>query len=1047
MKVVVVKTFLLVLVLFCARPFFGTPYAQVFHVDLKDGLSDLTVNAIAQDSLGIIYFGTENGLTVYDGNQFESFYSNASSSTISDNTIYSIMVDYKDRVWIGNWKGIDLYDRKHNSFKKYQVGNSNYRIGAIYQDSKQRIWIGAFGLGLCYFDEARDSIITLKNPLLDFSSISSITEDIRGNLWIGTESNGLFLLQPNQQKVFSFESDVPGVCKSFGFKNNRIRAIVNFDDGNMMIGTYDKGAFVYNSHTMQITPFGLTNHALNSQSHIATILQDDDKNLWFAIDGGGIVKYNHKEERLIDVAVSSNPQNTLTSKLIRNIFFDKNRTLWIGTYKNGVDFTYEANMKKFNFFQPSSEFKSVTAIEKLTNSKYLIGTDGSGLLTFDSNLNEFSPSKSVSSDNILSFYNPGESDFWVGTFTKGVLVIDKSLSVKKNFNGQNCALDHNDIRCIVGDKSTIYIGTNGKGLKIYNILKDEFDTFGYDYFNPEKGIVYFGVNTLLLDSRGILWIGTRDGMTIYEPRTKRFVNVKALPGRKDADSYNCFYEDLKGNIWAGTNRGLIKFNQLITADFFNQTDADFISRLNVETFLVNDKDLAIVNSIVEDNIGNLWLGSNHGLVRFNIKNSSERYYFQEEGVSLSVFNSNSAYKDDGYLYFGGNTGLLYFKPEEVSANLPAPNVILTSLLVNMKELKVKDEFQGDEVLSSHINFAHNVEINPGAKIVSIQFSSTNSFLSSEIEYAYRLEGLNNEWVNVSGRNLTAAFTNLSAGTYNFQVKARYRHGEWNNSIRELQIIILPPFWETIWFRSLFFLAIVAALYYSYQRRIKIIKHRNLVLERLVQEKSAELLEEKDAKLIELEKKRQLISEKEHAERERLLLENEIQWAQSEKLRLELELKTQLENTINGELSASLVQVTKKNDLLKWLKIELNHLLTVNPNNVVDDIKAIIRKIDSEFLFQEDWQKFENHFNVVYSDFIQKMKTTFPDLTSKELRLCSYIKMNLTSSEIAQLSNITMRGVEKSRSRLRKKLDLNGNEDLYEYILNFDSKGPNSSKDN
>ena len=215
-----------------------------------------------------------------------------------------------------------------------------------------------------------------------------------------------------------------------------------------------------------------------------------------------------------------------------------------------------------------------------------------------------------------------------------------------------------------------------------------------------------------------------------------------------------------------------------------------------------------------------------------------------------------------------------------------------------------------------------------------------------------------------------------------------------------------------------------------------------MLKRMVQEKSAELIHERDEKLAALEKERLLIVEKEHAEHDRLVLENKMQWAHSEKLRLELELKTQLENTINGELSATLIQVTKKNDLLKWLKNELNHLLNNANKDLSGNIVEIIHKIDSEFFFKDDWQKFENHFNVVYSDFIKKMKTTYPELTSKELRLCSYIKMNLSSSEIAQLSNITMRGVEKSRSRLRKKLNLDGTEDIYEYILNIDS--PNNA---
>ncbi len=147
-KEFIMRLFLLFLFILSQQTFYGSSFSRTYHIDTKDGLSDLTVNAIAQDSLGVLYFGSENGLTIFDGNKFERYFAGTSENTISANSIYSSIVDKSDRVWLGNWKGIDRYDRKTNSFRNYQIGDSKYRVGAIYQDSKSRIWIGAYGLGL-----------------------------------------------------------------------------------------------------------------------------------------------------------------------------------------------------------------------------------------------------------------------------------------------------------------------------------------------------------------------------------------------------------------------------------------------------------------------------------------------------------------------------------------------------------------------------------------------------------------------------------------------------------------------------------------------------------------------------------------------------------------------------------------------------------------------------------------------------------------------------------------------------------------------------------
>ncbi len=963
------------------------------------------------------------------------------NNTVSNNTIYSLLYDRSGKIWIGNSKGIDVYDRAKDSFKRYKIDNQDFGVHAIYQDSEGQIWIGTFGSGLVKYDLEKDSLILFANETLKGLSISCIVEDSWGNLWFGTETNGLFVLNRNTMQIFSFSSNNSLLAEPFDFKNCRIRALSPNNNGNILIGTYDKGLYEYNKDLKKIVKHDIANSDIPVNAHISGIIRDKNGGIWISADGEGIFLLDKMNNKILSKYGELNNKDFLTCKSVRTIFIDSDQTLWAGTYKSGLFYTYELLKNNFHFYKECFKVSNITSIEGIDKNTLLIGTDGSGLYTFDvyqNKSNQVTLHDSINPKNILSIYKDQENDYLIGTFINGAIQIDKDLNLKQHFSTKN-VLKNNDIRSIVSKDSCVYIATNGSGFEIFNKKTNSFSSFLIDTAKPDSGIVFNQLNTLYIDSKDFIWMGSTNGFTRMNLKSKDLINIHSLDSTNEHCQVNVFYEDQQGFVWIGTNKGLYRIESTMNNETHNNSlnknvDTDYVFR----RFIKDKEENIIVFSILEDNIGNLWLGTNMGLCRFNIKNGKEKFFYPESGVCLNLFNPNAAYKaEDGKLYFGGNKGLVGFYPDSITDFTNSPKLVFTNFLINMKPYKRGDYFKGKEILSKHINYVRDVSISDGAKVISIQFAATNSYLPKKIEYAYKLDKFDDNWNYISGNNLMATYTNLPPGSYTFLLKGKYSVEDWNNSVRKLQITILPPFRKTLWFRSAAMLALLCFAYVIYSLRINDLRKQNIRLEEQVTIKTKEAILANEARYRQAENNRQLILEKQQIENEKLRVEKEKESALNARLNAELELKNKTENDMQAELSASLAQISKHNTFYTTLKNELRALLSGKVENFEEDLNKIISKLDSENYFKDDWQKFENHFNLVYADFIKKLINKYPELTHKDLRLCSYIKMNLSTSEIAQLSSITIRGVEKSRNRLRKKLNLEMKADLNHFIINFE----------
>jgi DNA-binding CsgD family transcriptional regulator len=273
-----------------------------------------------------------------------------------------------------------------------------------------------------------------------------------------------------------------------------------------------------------------------------------------------------------------------------------------------------------------------------------------------------------------------------------------------------------------------------------------------------------------------------------------------------------------------------------------------------------------------------------------------------------------------------------------------------------------------------------------------------------VEYSYFLRGFDKDWSEWS-KKTEKEYTNLPAGTYNFEIKAKSNLGN-ESMIESFSFSVLPPWYKTNWAYFTYALLFVILVFGLYQWQRKIFMNQQRRHE--VEQKRLQYLHQ-----LEMEKS-----------------DKEIVKLKNEKLQAEIDHK-------NKELASAAMHLVQKGDLLADIREELAHLKKGNNGNgSADEFKKIQRILNEENTIDKDWEQFASHFDTVHSDFLRILKMHFPTLSAHELKLCAYLRMNLSSKEIAQLESISVRGVEISRYRLRKKLGIHTEVNLFDYLMNF-----------
>lgn len=801
------------------------------NLNIQNGLSQNTVNAILQDKQGFMWFGTKDGLNRYDGLSFRKFkHDEDKRRSIGNQFITALYEDAAGNIWVGTDVGLYIYYPERDSFRHFaewsvEKTQIERAVTMISGDKQGRVWIAVESQGLFCYDLQKE---TLRNhTLTDFPFISTnvqcFTFDNSGTLWIGFYGNGLFYSKDNLKTLHPYLSRSDQVET---YRDDVVTKIVP--------GTYN--CLYVSSVKGGVQELNLTSgklHSLLSTDEngelvfCRDLLVSSDNELWIGTETG-IYIYNLRTGQYAHLKSSAYDPYSLSDNAIYSLCKDREGGVWIGSYFGGVNY-YPRLYTYFAKYYPKGDENSlhgkrVREFCRDNRGVLWIGTEDGGLNRFDPQTQTFSfyaPSAGFTNIHGLCMV---DDHLWVGTFSKGLKVIDtRTGAILKTYqkNDSPRSLVDNSIfsicRTATGD---VYLGTLF-GLLRYNKQSDDFDRI------PELNGKF--VYDIKEDSGGNLWLATyANGAYCYnvsEKRWKNYVhdekNEKSLP----YDKVLSIFEDSHRQIWLTTQGG---------GFCLFHPDTETFTNYNTTNGLPND----VVYQIIEDKTGYLWLTTNKGLVCFHPTSGAMKVYTTANGLLGDQFNYRSGYEDEnGTIYFGSIDGFIAFNPQTFSENKYLPPVVITDFLLFGKEVYAAEP---ESPLRKSITFSDKIVLRADQNSFSLRIAALGYQAPRMNKLMYKLEGFDEEWLAV-GESPIITYSNLRYGNYAFRVRASNSDGVWNENELSLSIEILPPFYLSIWayciYVLLFFGCSVYAVLYFKRRSSR--KHCRQ-MEKFEQEKEREV---------------------------------------------------------------------------------------------------------------------------------------------------------------------------------------------------------------
>ncbi|RWU10833.1 hybrid sensor histidine kinase/response regulator transcription factor [Pedobacter chitinilyticus] len=782
------------------------------NISVDKGLSQSTGFTIVQDTLGFIWIGTQDGLNRYNGRDFK-VYSPVKNeqSSLQSYYIRSLYLDAKGGLWVGGNQGISRYDYKKDNFVNYKLPKSlgEWYISSITEDTQKNIWAVSISGDIFRLANGKDQFVAVDlNTLANGIKKISYVGNWKNNLLFGTDV-GLFMLKEKGRALSKLDL---GVARPFV-------SDVYIDRQHLWIATEGYGLIRRHQGTGQISRF---THAQGknsvSDNNIRTITEDADGNIWLGTFNGLSI-LNTKTLAFENHYHQISQPYTIGQNSVRYIYRDKQNGMWLGTFYAGISY-YHKNDIKFNSLGQNAGRLSlsdevISAIKEDKSGNFWIGTNDKGLNYWNRSNQSISRysfkegnSNTLSSNNIKSIAFDHQDHVLIGTHNGGLNILDPKTGNVKRFLHQP-----NDPNSISGDlvysvlkdhKGRIWVGTRS-GLDQF---LPQTQTFAHIHLDRAgKRLNADEITYLFEDSSHRMWIGTTNGVSQFYADNLLFGNIEDNSLKEDA--VNCIVEDQKKRIWVGTRGGLALYDEVKRSFLTFTHRKDFIQ--------------GTIYGILPDEEGNLWISTNRGLVRFNPDTKHSQSFYEADGLQNNQFNEYSFCKaKDGMMLFGGIKGISYFYPNAIKQRSLPLKLSFTGLEVFNKKVSPDD---GTDILDNHIDQAQALRFSSDYKQFSIFINSFNYIATNRTHYFYKLDGFDATWQRTDDPKIS--YSNLPSGKYKLLVKAEGPNGE-VSAERQLEIVILAPWYNTFWFYLLLAVVLLTAGYFAY----KIIKERIRTLHQL-----------------------------------------------------------------------------------------------------------------------------------------------------------------------------------------------------------------------
>jgi len=807
---------------------------------ISKNLTQQSVSQSFQDSRGTLWFVTQEGLNRYTGYHLENYrYSQTDPLSLSSDLVTGIAEDGGGNLWLSTiGGGLNLYDPIENGFSALTSDannrNSPYSndILTIFSDSNGLLWLGYVN-GLSSFDPktltfhhyiSNSSEIPYLGEVLDFAQSND------GAIWAATQSSGLIRLDPISLEISSYTIFTEQYDLA---KPAALTKVISAKDGKLWIASRELGIAILDINTGQAMAFRNNesdSYSLSSDK-VYDIFEDDEGTIWI-----GTYEGLNLFDPLSNTFIRYTTSNTeLPANLVFSIYQSREGKYWIGTLFGLVSGTKD-HFPSFNRQNGQLSSNSVNAFGETSDGSLWVGTDdGLNRLSPGNNvfewINEYTV-PGISNSAVMSLLGEGNI-LWIGTYSGGLNKLnieDNSVDIFRHDSLDNETIGANGVTSILRiSENNILIGTYGGGLSLLSEDTGRFVSFTNSPNDPNT-ISNNMVIALFKDSLGMVWVGTENGLNLFEPKLntfQQFYSEKDKPKSLTSDMVWAFYEDRNQTLWLGTAGGSL-----------NSWRADFRKkRQNI--FDHHSDELSLPSSniygIKSDSQDNLWLSHNRGVTKFNPETLSSHQYGIRDGLQDSEFNMGAYYRSsDGIIYFGGNQGFNTINPRTIDKTSIPP-------IVNIAEIKIMNERRK---LSAPYYDLDRLELSHEDKMVSIEFYAADYSNPELVKYAYKLEGVNPDWV-ISDDARIASFTTLPAGRYTLKLAAASPDGTWNWEALTLPIIVKPPPWLSPFAYVLYALCLllaIGALVVRQKKQGQIVLRRQRELENKVQERTADLQE-------------------------------------------------------------------------------------------------------------------------------------------------------------------------------------------------------------
>ncbi|RED92016.1 hybrid sensor histidine kinase/response regulator transcription factor [Marinoscillum furvescens] len=809
------------------------------YVGNDAGLTNSAVLSIVQDSVGYLWFGTEYGLNRFDGYEIKTYLKNENNPhSLSDNLIGHQYVDSHGVHWILTWEGFSRYDPQIDGFRHYLPDSAaldNPPLNkAMYadEDHNGELWMITSRGHLHHYDRAADRFVLrpTKNP--KNTDVNSFRFD-RENpeiVWFGY-TNGLlrYDLTANTFEFFPIKQ----AEEAF---NNNIHDIL-LDGDYIYLAVYETGIHRFHKPTQTYKSYAFDT---DIENQILSGHQDSKGNLWFT-STAGLYKYYPEEDAFRRFGKYA--ADAIRNTNIQSVAEDIQGNLWLGTDVEGViTITQEKHFYHIETERDEapSDGNIATAIAQDAAGKLWVGyTYGVDVINLETGAIERrlrpddGTSVVVGPGDVWQVFIDSKERVWIGTYAGGLQQYDPKTTVVTTYRhdpSNPLSIPGDDVRAIAEDKrGFLWLAVHGSGLARFDPERGEFKTFRED----ELIINDDWTNHLAVDEEDNVWMGSFSGLTVISDygRASRSYSYDYNDSTSITNRIvQSVFIDSKQRKWIGTNRGL---------NLFVDSHRGFRT-LQLEDGLPNDH----ISSIIEDDEGYLWLATQGGgLVRFDKEAwiggkpapGLIQVYDTSDGLLSDSYSYNAIHKSEkGVIYVGGVGGITYFDPKEIRSNTFVPKVAIDQIkLFNSEEQAEQLKMEKDNGLIKRLELEHD------QTMITIGYNAFNYVHPEKNQYAYKMVGFDEEWYYVGGRR-EATYTNLPAGDYTFQVKASNNDGIWNEKVSSLQIVVHPPWWNTLAFRLVVLVLILGAIYFLFWIRTRNILFQKSALERLVREKTSEI---------------------------------------------------------------------------------------------------------------------------------------------------------------------------------------------------------------